>query len=221
MDSLGYTFKNKNLLKLALTHSSYSNENHCMCNERLEFLGDSVLGVIVSSYLFNKLPKVNEGELSKIRASLVCEQSLAEFAKNIKLGGALYLGKGEEATGGRERASLLSDAFEAVLAAIYLDGGIEEAQKWLLKQMKEALKLAVEGKTYHDYKTILQEKMQKDGKSVSYRVTSETGPDHHKDFKVELLDGNTVISRGEGLSKKDAEQNAAKKALEGLGYEIF
>lgn len=221
MECLGYTFKNKKLLKTALTHSSYSNEKHCECNERLEFLGDSVLSLIVSSYLFKKLPSVDEGELSKIRASLVCEQSLAQLAKEINIGETLYLGKGEEMTGGRERASLLSDAFEAILAAIFLDSGIDTAQKWLLEKMKKSLNLAVAGKTYHDYKTILQEEIQKQGKLISYRVISETGPDHHKDFKVELLINKKAAAHGEGLSKKDAEQDAAKKALKELGYEIF
>ena len=137
------------------------------------------------------------------------------------MGEALYLGKGEESTGGRERASILSDAFEAVLAAIYLDGGIETAEKWLLDRMASALELAVAGKSYHDYKTILQEEMQKRGKKIVYNVISETGPDHHKDFKVELLINSKKISLGEGFSKKDAEQNAAKKALKDMGHEIL
>jgi ribonuclease-3 len=221
MDSLGYRFKNKELLKVALTHSSYGNEKHCKCNERLEFLGDSVLSIIVSDYLFRNMPAVDEGDLSKTRASLVCEQSLAEFAKKISLGDKLLLGKGEEAAGGRARASILSDAFEAVLAAIYLDSGIEAARKWILNLMAPALKLALKGKTYHDYKTILQEEVQKKGGRVTYRVTAESGPDHHKDFEVEVFIDEKKAADGSGMSKKDAEQNAAKRALVGIGYEIL
>lgn len=213
--------KNKELLTTALTHSSYGNENGCECNERLEFLGDSVLSVIVSDYLFENMPNVNEGELSKIRASLVCERSLAEFAEVIKIGEKLRLGKGEEISGGRKRASILSDAFEAVLAAVYLDSGMETARKWLLELMKPALKLALEGKTYHDYKTILQEVVQKNGGKVTYRIVSETGPDHMKDFVAEVLIDGKKAADGEGLSKKDAEQNAAKKALADSGYEVL
>ncbi len=220
--NLGYDFKNKKLLTLALTHSSYGNEKRCQCNERLEFLGDSVLSIIVSEYLFGKLPLVKEGELSKIRASLVCEQSLADFAKAIKIGDALLLGKGEDATGGRERASILSDAFEAIIAAIYLDSDFETVKKWVLNIMKKSLHLALDGrKTYHDYKTMLQEEVQKHANSVLYRVVEENGPDHRKNFVVEALMNGKRLSLGEGMSKKDAEQNAAKKALVDMGYEIL
>lgn len=217
---IGYSFKNKELLTTALTHSSYGNENHCKHNERLEFLGDSVLSVIVSDYLFKNMPSVNEGELSKIRASLVCEQSLAELAVKMKIGERLRLGRGEESTGGRKRASILSDAFEAILAAIYLDSDMETARGWLLDTMSSALKLALEGKTYHDYKTILQETIQKQGGRVTYEIVSETGPDHHKDFVAEVLINNEKKAVGEGVNKKDAEQNAAKQALSDMGYEI-
>lgn len=217
----GYSFKNKALLTTALTHSSYGNENSCQCNERLEFLGDSVLSVIVSDYLFKNMPGINEGELSKIRASLVCEHSLAEFAEKIQIGEKLRLGKGEEISGGRKRASILSDAFEAVLAAIYLDSDIEIARNWLLDLMKPALKLALEGKTYHDYKTILQEEVQKNGGKVTYRIVSETGPDHMKNFIAEVLTNGKKAADGQGMNKKDAEQNAAKKALADMGYEVL
>ncbi len=216
MESFGYNFKNEKFLQTALTHSSYGNERHCVCNERMEFLGDAVLSIIVSDYLFSHMPHDNEGKLSKIRASLVCEQSLAKLAGEIGLGNKIKLGKGEELTGGRQRASILSDAFEAVLAAIYLDSGMEDARKWLLELMSEDLKLAVTGKTYHDYKTMLQEEIQKSGGAVTYKVISESGPDHHKDFTVELCINNKRITTADGSSKKDAEQNAAKKALEKL-----
>lgn len=221
MNISGYKFKNNDFLKVALTHSSYANENHCRCNERLEFLGDSVLSIIVSDYLFHNMPKVDEGDLSKIRASLVCEQSLAVFAEKLELGDKLLLGKGEEATGGRKRFSILSDAFEAVLAAIYLDSNLETARGWLLNLMMPALKLGIEGKTYHDYKTTLQERVQKTGGKVSYRIISETGPDHNKDFEAEVLINGKGAASASGMSKKDAEQNAAKRALSDMGYEIF
>lgn len=221
MNTLGYEFKNKKLLHIALTHSSYANENHCQCNERLEFLGDSVLSIIVSDYLFHNMPKVNEGELSKIRASLVCEQSLATFSQKLDLGNKIFLGKGEEATGGRKRYSILSDAFEALLAAIYLDSDMETARNWLLKLIMPALKLGIAGKTYHDYKTILQEEIQKNGGKVSYRIISENGPDHNKDFVAEALINGKGVASASGMSKKDAEQNAAKCVLKDMGYEIL
>lgn len=219
MMNLGYSFKNKRFLKTALTHSSYGNEKQCECNERLEFLGDSVLSIIISEFLFRNLTSVDEGELSKIRASLVCEQSLAKLARKINLGEAILLGKGEESLGGRERASILSDAFEAVLAAIFLDSGIEAAKKWLLDLMTEDLELALEGKTCHDYKTTLQEEVQKNNGKISYVIVSESGPDHHKDFVVEVIVNEKKAAEGRGFSKKDAEQNAAKHALAEMGYE--
>lgn len=221
MDSLGYKFKNTNMLRVALTHSSYGNENRCRCNERLEFLGDSVLGIIVSDYLFRNMPSVDEGEMSKIRASLVCEQSLAEFAKKINIGEHLLLGKGEEATGGRMRASILSDAFEAVLAAIYLDSDLDTARNWLLDVISPALSLAIDGKTYNDYKTTLQEKVQKNSGKVTYRIIAESGPDHNKGFEVEVFINEKKSAEGRGNSKKEAEQNAAKNALVNMGYEVF
>lgn len=212
---LGYEFKDKKLLEIALTHSSYANEKRKESNERLEFLGDSVLSVIVSSYLFKKLDKINEGDLTKIRASLVCEQALAEFSKKISLSDYIMLGKGEEMTGGRKRASIISDAFEAVLAAIYLDGGIETAQKWVMNVMKDKLGEALMGRTYKDYKTMLQEAVQHgDSGRVTYNTVKETGPDHNKYFEVEVLIDGVVQNVGVGTSKKEAEQNAAKTALD-------
>jgi len=214
---LGYTFRDKRLLETALTHSSYANEKRKESNERLEFLGDSVLSVIVSSYLFRKLSRVAEGDLTKIRASLVCEQALAEFSKKISLSEYIMLGKGEEMTGGRSRASIISDAFEAVLAAIYLDGGIETATEWLMDIMNDKLAEALLGRTYKDYKTMLQEEVQKgDTGKVTYRTVSETGPDHNKNFEVEVLIDGVVKNIGVGASKKEAEQNAAKNALDAI-----
>lgn len=213
MEYFGYDFKNDKLVKTALTHSSYANERHCACNERMEFLGDAVLSIIVSDYLFENMPKENEGKMSKLRASLVCEQSLAKLAKEIGADKKIMLGKGEELSGGRKRASILSDAFEAVLAAIYLDGGMTAARKWLLKLMEEDLRLAADGKTYHDYKTMLQEVVQKRGGIVHYETVSEKGPDHRKDFTVELFINGQSVASAKGFSKKAAEQHAAEKAL--------
>ena len=221
MTIFGYKFKNESLLEQALTHSSYGNEQHCAYNERLEFLGDSVLGIIVSDYLFLNMPDVDEGVLSKLRASVVCEHSLASLAKKIDIGERVRLGKGEEATGGRERASILSDAFEAVIAAIYLDSNMDTAKKWVISLMEPILKLAEQGKTYRDYKTTLQEEIQKTSGKVTYETIESTGPDHNKGFKVEVLVNGKRAATASGISKKDAEQNAAKKVLKDLGYEIL
>ena len=221
MNISGYNFKNKELLKTALTHSSYANEKHCECNERFEFLGDSVLSIIISDYLFKHMPSVNEGELSKIRAALVCEQSLADISRKLDIGKNLLLGKGEESMGGRNRTSILSDAFEAVLAAIYLDSNLKEAEKWVIELMMPSLELAIKGKLNRDYKTILQEEVQKKAGKVTYSVIAEKGPDHHKDFEVEVLINGRSVANAEGMSKKDAEQNAAKLALKGMGYEVL
>jgi ribonuclease-3 len=183
----------------------------------LEFLGDSVLSIIISDYIFRKLSGVNEGDLTKYRAILVCEHSLAEISKKISLGSLIKLGRGEEMTGGRNRASIISDAFEAVLASIYLDGGIGAARRWLLDLMQESIEETLAGKNYQDYKTMLQELVQK-GKTgrVTYRIVSETGLDHNKQFEVEVMIDNVVYNRGKGQSKKEAEQNAAKTAYEKL-----
>lgn len=215
---IGYTFKDKSLLETALTHSSYANEAKKQSNERLEFLGDSVLSIIVSDYLFRRLPSVDEGRLSKYRATLVCEQSLDEISKKISLSQFLRLGKGEEMTGGRERPSIISDAFEAVLAAIYLDGGMETARKWIIDLMRDAIEDVATGHRYADYKTMLQEALQKGSKGkVTYRTISESGQDHNKLFEVEVLVDSEPKNRGTGHSKKEAEQNAAHSLLKAIG----
>jgi ribonuclease-3 len=215
---IGYTFKNVSLLETALTHSSYANESKKESNERLEFLGDSVLSIIISDYIFRRLSKVDEGWLSKYRATLVCEQSLNEVAKKINLSNYIRLGKGEEMTGGRERASIVSDAFEAVLAAIYLDGGMETARKWVINLMRDSIEEVVSGHGYADYKTMLQETLQKGttGK-VTYRTVSEAGQDHNKIFEVEVLVDGEAKGKGEGHNKKEAEQNAAHSVLQDMG----
>lgn len=216
-NNLGYHFKNPVLLSRALTHSSYANERHVDTgdNERLEFLGDSVLGFITAEYLFANHRDFPEGELTKLRAYAVCEKSLFAYAEEIGLGNYLKLGKGEERTGGRTRPSVLSDAFEAVIAAIYLDGGMDEAKKFVLRFVVPY----VEAKpTFKDYKTMLQEVVQKNqGETLEYVLVSETGPDHDKCFTVEVHLNSNVLGRGVGGSKKKAEQNAAKEALELMG----
>lgn len=213
----GYTFKDKELLKTALSHSSYANETRGESNERLEFLGDSVLSLIVSDYLFKALKDIDEGELTKLRASLVCEKSLAEFARQIKLNEMLLLGKGEKSTGGADRPSLLSDAFEAVLAAIYLDGGMQPARKFVMRFIKDK----VYGGSFKDYKTALQEVIQQNPEEqLTYALVGESGPEHDKQFTVEVHLNSNVIGRGVGHSKKNAEQQAAKQALSLMGLDI-
>lgn len=214
---IGYTFKNKEYLEKALTHSSFANERHMKSNERLEFLGDSVLSLVVSEKLFLTLSKDDEGDLSKIRASLVCEQGLFKLSKKIGLPEYIKLGRGEELTGGRERASLVSDAFEALLAAIFLDSDFETAKAWLLSVMEDEFSKISEKRVFGDYKTMLQEHTQKgvSGK-VTYELISESGPDHNKQFVCAVLVDGSRVANGEGKSKKEAEQNAAKNALETL-----
>ncbi|NLT10609.1 MAG: ribonuclease III [Ruminococcus sp.] len=218
--TIGYTFKDKQLIHQALSHSSYANEKKHFggSNERLEFLGDSVLSIVVSDYLYKNL-NVAEGELTKLRASLVCEKSLHIFAQQIELGNYLLLGKGEENTGGRERPSILADAFEAVIAAIYLDGGIEAAAKHILRFMPDDIKLT-QKPVFSDFKTVLQEIVQKNPEEkVEYVLIGEEGPDHNKRFVVEVRLNSQVIGNGKGRSKKEAEQFAAREALELMGYE--
>ena len=213
---INYEFKNKEYILEALTHSSYSNENkNYPFNERLEFLGDSVLSILISDYLFKKETKLPEGELTKIRENIVCEESLSEVSKNIHLGKYMLLGKGEEATGGRERISILADALEAVIAAIYLDGGIKCAREFILTNMEKIINDSIKGKIFRDYKTCLQEVLQSNGENnIWYKLIEEKGPDHNKRFVMEVGINDTVLGVGEGKSKKDAEQVAAKCALD-------
>lgn len=219
-EKIGYTFKNKELIHEALAHSSYANETReCHSNERLEFLGDSVLSIIVSEHLFTHFKHLPEGELTKIRSSLVCEKALFKFAQKIDLGSFILLGKGEENTGGRERPSIVSDAFEAVIAAVYLDGGMEEARKYVLGFIPDDLN-ANSGKDLDDFKTLLQEIIQcNPEEKVEYVLVSQTGPDHDRIFSVEVCLNGSVIGKGEGHSKKQAEQMAAHEALTLMGYE--
>lgn len=216
---LNYEFKNIDLLKNALVHSSYANEvrGNVHSNERLEFLGDSVLSIIVSEHLYNKFPNMPEGELTRMRASLVCEKSLCEFSRELGIGKYLKLGKGEDKNGGRDRDSILADAFEAVLAAVYLDGGMDAAKAHIMNTVLRDVKHC-EDDTFKDYKTTLQEVIQRNPEeSVSYILVEESGPDHNKSFTVEVHLNSNVIGKGIGKSKKQAEQMAAKQALELMG----
>jgi ribonuclease-3 len=219
-EKIGYTFRNPQLLQQALTHSSFANEGkkHGRNNERLEFLGDSVLSVIVARYLFLTYKDLPEGELTKLRASLVCEKALDGFAARISLGKYLRLGKGEELTGGRERPSILADAFEALIAAMYIDGGYEAAQAFVLGFIPRDLDVRRQNKLA-DYKTALQEIIQQNREErVEYVLVDEHGPDHAKVFTAEVLLNSNVIGKGAGSSKKQAEQNAAHEALLLMGY---
>lgn len=217
-EKLGYKFQNRALLENALTHSSHANENRgkgLQSNERLEFLGDSVLGMVTADYLFRSHPDLPEGDLTRTRASLVCEGSLVEVAQILGLGDYLMLGKGEDSGGGRERPSILADAVEAVLAAVYLDGGIGSARKMVQKFIldREEKKMGS-----RDYKTALQELVQREsGQVLEYRLTDAQGPDHAKVFQVAVDLNGTAIGTGEGRSKKEAEQNAAKAGIDTLG----
>lgn len=213
--NLGYSFKDISLLETALTHSSYANEKggDAVCNERLEFLGDSILGFVSAKYFYENLD-CPEGELTKHRAAKVCENALCTFAKELEVGPALRLGKGELRMGGMEKPSILADAFEAILAAVFLDGGLEEASKIVLRFIPrhDALDKA------KDYKTVLQEVVQRNREEhVEYVHVGETGPDHDKTFSVEVHLNSNVIGRGTGKSKKLAEQQAAKEALALMG----
>ena len=216
-ERLGYQFQNRTLLENALTHSSYANEHRdagMPSNERLEFLGDSVLGMVVADHLYREHPQMPEGELTRTRAAMVCEDSLVEVARTLDLGRYLRLGKGEDAGGGRTRPSILADATEAVIAAIYLDGGIAQARRTirtLILGNEEELSAS------RDYKTALQELIQKEnGSKLTYRLVAENGPDHAKCFTMEVELNGTTVGSGEGRTKKAAEQAAAKAAIAAL-----
>lgn len=214
---IGIRIAKKQLWTEAVTHSSYANENGCICNERLEFLGDSVLSIVVSEQLFRHKPSVSEGDMTRIRAMVVCEETLAACARNIGLGTVLRLGRGEMQTGGAERPSVLADALEAVIAALYLEMGLAKTQAWVSDLLKESLAKAFSERGARDYKTALQEKFQKkDTEALLYKVISEEGPDHAKIFTVEVSLAGKTLGRGTGKSKKAAEQAAAQMAFEAL-----
>ena len=219
-EKLGYHFTDRSLLENALTHSSYANEHKAdgrTSNERLEFLGDSVLGMVTADYLYRAHPNLPEGDLTRTRAALVCEESWVEVAQRLDLGAYLKLGRGEEAGGGRERPSIVADAVEAVLAAVYLDGGIGSARKLIQRFI---LDKEEEKSASRDYKTALQELVQREsGQVLGYQLIGSEGPDHAKIFSVEVDLNGTPIGQGRGRSKKEAEQNAAKAAIEKLKAE--
>lgn len=218
--TLGYTFNDKSIINNALTHSSFANEHRmsgkpCECNERLEFLGDSVLSLVVSEYIYDKYGKSPEGDLTKIRAQVVCSRSLSGFASKISLGDYLYLGKGESASG-RNKPTILENAFEALIAAIYLDSGNskETVAKFLLPLLSNGIEEASADQMAYDYKTSLQHFVQASGKDkIQYILVNEYGPDHQKTFEVEVRLNSNVVGNGKGKTKREAEQLAAKEAL--------
>lgn len=216
-ESIGYKFKNKDLLINALTHTSYAHENNKESNEKLEFLGDSILEFVSSKYIYNKYPNLQEGEMTKARATVVCEESLYKIAKSHGFGEFLFLGRSEVKTGGKNRPAILADSVEAVIAAIYLDAGLEEAQKFIIENLKEPIEIASKHVGQKDYKTVLQEKLQKHGEvEIKYTILKETGPDHDKTFEAQVECCHKKLAIGVGKSKKSAEMEAARKALENI-----
>lgn len=212
-----YTFKNKELLKTALTHTSYAYEKHQESNEKLEFLGDSILEFLSSRYLFTHYKNLHEGEMTKVRATVVCEKSLHKIAVRHKFGNYLLLGKSEKLTGGNKRPAILADSVEAVIAAMYLDGGLEPVNKFIIENLKDEIEQASKHVGDKDYKTVLQEKLQEGGDvKIEYEIIKESGPDHDKSFDAQVKFNGKVLAKGSGKSKKGAEMQAAKKALENL-----
>ncbi len=209
-NTLGYVFKNKEYIKLALTHSSYANEHNIECNERLEFLGDAVLELAMSRKLYDTID-LDEGVLTKMRAKAVCESALDLYASKINLADYLYLGKGEEATGGRERPAIIADALEAVLGAVYLDGGFEAAREIVKKFFEPYFDDVLKNK---DYKSLLQEKLQSEKRSIRYEIVRDEGPANNKTFEAVVYMDEILMGRGIGKTKKEAQQQAAKDALE-------
>lgn len=212
---LGYVFNNKELLSQALTHTSYAYENKVQSNEKLEFLGDAILEVTISKFLYKNYTELTEGEMTKVRAAVVCEQSLYEVAKKHNFSDFLNLGKSEIANHGKERPAILADSVEAVIAAIYIDSNMENAEKFIISNLKDSVKIASKHVGMKDYKTVLQEKLQVHGAiNIEYITIDESGPDHDKTFTVELKVNGETKTFGKGRSKKEAEMQAAKKALE-------
>nr|WP_314771019.1 ribonuclease III [uncultured Peptostreptococcus sp.] len=217
-EKIGYEFKDKSYIQTALTHSSFANEHkEFNYNERLEFLGDSVLGLVVSDYLFRARNDLPEGKLTRLRANVVCEESLSAVARKINLGDHLFLGKGEKASGGSNRDSILADATEAVIAAIYLDGGFDQAKDFILSNLRDTIAKNIDGNIFRDYKTILQEIIQGNNGKISYKLVGESGPDHNKEFEMQVKCGQDTIGIGKGKNKKEAEKEAARDALVKMG----
>ena len=215
--SIGHYFQDKELLKQALVHKSYAYENHVESNEKLEFLGDSILEFVSSKYLYTHFPKLTEGEMTKVRADIVCEESLYQIAKKHNFSDFLYVGKSEKNSHGNMRTAIMADSVEAVIAALYFDAGLEVAEKFIIENLEEAAKRAAKHVGEKDYKTVLQEKLQKNGEvHITYSILKEEGPDHDKTFTAEVSCNGKKLATGIGKSKKAAEMQAAQKALNNL-----
>ena len=211
---INYTFQNKELLKKALTHTSYAYENNTESNEKLEYLGDSILEFITSEYIYQNYDKLKEGEMTKVRATVVCETSLYKVAKLHNFSDFLYVGNSEKQSQGTQKPAILADSVEAIIAAIYLDGGIEPVKKFIIENLKQEIDTATKNVGIKDYKTVLQEKLQENGTiKIKYKITKEIGPDHNKTFEAQVEVEGKVLAKGTGKSKKQAEMEAAKKAL--------
>ncbi len=214
-NEINYKFKDINLLKTAFTHTSYANENKLESNEKLEFLGDAILEFTVSDYLYNNYKKLKEGEMTKVRATVVCEESLHEIALKYHFDQLLYLGKSEKLSGGSKKTAILADSVEAVIAAIFIDAGINESQKFIIENLKIAIEQASKNVGQKDYKTVLQEELQKHGTvKIEYIIIKEEGPDHDKTFVAEVRCNGKHLAVGKGNAKKQAEMEAARNALQ-------
>lgn len=216
-ESIGYTFKNKLLLKNALTHTSYANENNVQSNEKLEFLGDSILEFISSKYIYANFPDLKEGEMTKVRADVVCEKTLYKVAVKHNFSDFLYIGRSQIINQGNKRPSILADSIEAVIAAIYFDSGLDAAERFIIQNLKEYIEVATKHVGMKDHKTVLQEKLQIHGDvDIKYEIIKEIGPDHDKVFTAQVSCNDKVLAQGEGRTKKEAEMKAAKKALDNM-----
>ena len=214
-EKIGYTFKDNELLKKALTHTSYAYERKTISNEKLEFLGDSILEFLSSIYIYQNYPKLKEGEMTKVRAQVVCEASLYKVAKSHNFSDFLRLGKSERVAHKQVKPAIMADSVEAVIAAMYLDGGLEPVNKFIIENLKEEIKFASKNVGQKDYKTVLQEILQKHGDvKIEYKIIKEFGPDHDKTFDAEVIYNGNILAKGEGKSKKNAEMDAAKHAIE-------
>ena len=212
--SIGYTFKNKDLLKNALTHTSYAYEHRIKSNEKLEFLGDSILEFISSKYLYNNYPKLKEGEMTKVRSRFFCEERLYKIASKHNFCDFLYVGKSEKIHQGNRKVAIMADSVEALIAAIYFDSGLEEAEKFIVDNLKDEIEIASKNVGMKDHKTVLQEKLQVHGNvDIKYEIINETGPDHDKTFTAQVKLNGKVLATGTGKTKKQAEMDAADKAL--------
>ena len=214
---IGYIFKDKTLLETALTHTSYAYEKKVQSNEKLEFLGDSILEFLSSIYIYHNYPNLKEGEMTKVRAQVVCEDSLYKVAKAHNFSDFLRLGKSERMTGGEVKKAILADSVEAVIAAMYMDGGLDPVNSFIIENLKDEIKIASKNVGQKDYKTVLQEILQKHGEvDIKYKIIKEWGPDHNKVFESEVIYNGKILATGEGKSKKHAEMDAAKHAIDTL-----